>query len=188
MRSIGYANSEFSIGFVSTGSMPGLQSASPGLFTRTDGQPIALGGLWDRRTSADKSERRPGACHVQIPNATSRHPTTATANAAIIRPNPPTSLRGNQNGIRINPPRHAAATIPTIISAIPEKTVIVPPPIFRPERPKRRLLAQSRFRTWPSRPGSPDQEVADQYQLHRTIDNGVQSSNCVFREGSCSLR
>ena len=28
------------------------------LFTRTDGQPIALGGLWDRWTSADKSERK----------------------------------------------------------------------------------------------------------------------------------
>jgi putative SOS response-associated peptidase YedK len=28
------------------------------LFTRTDGNPIALGGLWDRWVSADKSERR----------------------------------------------------------------------------------------------------------------------------------
>src|SRR6185369_15557585 len=28
------------------------------LFTRTDGQPIALGGLWDRWTSADKAERK----------------------------------------------------------------------------------------------------------------------------------
>lgn len=28
------------------------------LFTRSDGQPIALGGLWDRWRSADKSERK----------------------------------------------------------------------------------------------------------------------------------
>jgi putative SOS response-associated peptidase YedK len=28
------------------------------LFTRTDGKPIALGGLWDRWMSADKSERK----------------------------------------------------------------------------------------------------------------------------------
>jgi putative SOS response-associated peptidase YedK len=28
------------------------------LFTRTDGKPIALGGLWDRWVSADKSERK----------------------------------------------------------------------------------------------------------------------------------
>jgi putative SOS response-associated peptidase YedK len=28
------------------------------LFTRTDGKPIALGGLWDRWTSADKAERK----------------------------------------------------------------------------------------------------------------------------------
>ena len=28
------------------------------LFTRTDGKPIALGGLWDRWQSADKSERK----------------------------------------------------------------------------------------------------------------------------------
>ena len=28
------------------------------LFTRKDGRPIALGGLWDRWTSADKSERK----------------------------------------------------------------------------------------------------------------------------------
>jgi putative SOS response-associated peptidase YedK len=28
------------------------------LFTRKDGKPIALGGLWDRWTSADKAERK----------------------------------------------------------------------------------------------------------------------------------
>ena len=28
------------------------------LFTRTDGKPVALGGLWDRWVSADKAERK----------------------------------------------------------------------------------------------------------------------------------
>ena len=84
----------------------------------------------------------------QIPITISTHPTTTTANAATIRLNPPTSLRGNENGTRINPARPAAATIPTITNAIPAKIVIVPP-IFRPEVRSGFLLNKEKPRQLP---------------------------------------